>query len=116
MLEIIKNATADQVEQISKTPDLQLTDVPKQKRHDVVAEKREPSEEQLKSAIEDLNNTLQDLNVKRQFEVDKDVDKVIVKVIDSEKNKVIRQIPSEEALKLSKNVREMIGLLFDKKY
>jgi flagellar protein FlaG len=55
------------------------------------------------------------LNVKRQFEVDKEVDKVIVKVIDSEQKEVIRQIPSEEALKLSKNVREMIGLLFDSK-
>jgi flagellar protein FlaG len=80
-----------------------------------VAERRQPSEEQVKSAVEDLNNALQNLNVKRQFEVDKEVDKVIVKVIDSEQKEVIRQIPSEEAIKLSKNIKEMLGLLFDSK-
>jgi len=116
MLENIKNATAHQVEQVSKPAGVESKGGAQQHAREVVAEKRQPSEEQVKSAVEDLNNTLQSLNIKRQFEVDKEVEKVIVKVIDSEKEKVIRQIPSEEALKLSKNVREMIGLLFDSKY
>lgn len=116
MLEITKNAIANQLEQISERADVQFRDAPKKQRFDVVAEKKEPSEEQVKSAIEDLNSTLKFLNVKRQFEINKDVDKVVVKIIDTEKNEVVMQIPSEEALKLSKNVKEMIGLLFDKKY
>ncbi|MBC7197371.1 MAG: flagellar protein FlaG [Deferribacterales bacterium] len=115
MLDTIRNVTANHVEQASKPIDATSKDMAKHHAQQVVAEKRQPSEEQVKSAVEDLNKTLQNLNVKRQFEVDKEVDKVIVKVIDSEQKEVIRQIPSEEALKLSKNVREMIGLLFDSK-
>ncbi|MCB4204794.1 flagellar protein FlaG [Deferribacterales bacterium Es71-Z0220] len=115
MLDTIRNVTAHQVEQASKPIDAASKDMAKQQTQQVVAEKRQPSEEQVKSAVEDLNKTLQNLNIKRQFVVDKEVDKVIVKVIDSDEKEVIRQIPSEEALKLSKNVREMIGLLFDSK-
>jgi len=40
--------------------------------------------------------------------------KTVIKVIDRETVDTIQQIPPEEALKLSANMQEMIGLLFDK--
>jgi flagellar protein FlaG len=116
MLDALKNVTSASASQMGQSSrSNEAADIKAQAQQKNVAERRQPSEEQVKSAVEDLNNALQNLNVKRQFEVDKEVDKVIVKVIDSEQKEVIRQIPSEEALKLSKNVREMIGLLFDSK-
>ena len=64
-------------------------------------------------AVKDLNLTLDSLNVRREFRVDDSINDVVVKIIDKDDQKVIRQIPSEEAIKLSKNIREMVGILYD---
>jgi len=50
---------------------------------------------------------------KLQFVVDHSSKQVIVKVIDKETDKVIRELPPEELQRLHRNIREAIGLLFD---
>jgi flagellar protein FlaG len=50
---------------------------------------------------------------KLQFQVNKDLDEVVVKVIDSNTDKVIREIPSAEIQKLQIRIKEALGLLFD---
>ncbi|MDR0453180.1 MAG: flagellar protein FlaG [Deferribacteraceae bacterium] len=49
----------------------------------------------------------------RQFMVDEDLERLVVKIIDADTKELIRQIPTEDALKLSKKMQEMIGLLFN---
>jgi len=59
------------------------------------------------------------------FRVDNDLDKTIIKVVDADTDKMIRQIPSEELLTISKRIQalrdgddsgsELSGLLFDRK-
>jgi len=39
-----------------------------------------------------------------------------VTVIDTRNNEVIRQIPSEQAMKLAEKMKELVGMLFDEKY
>lgn len=64
-----------------------------------------PSESQtLSNAIEKLNSRIQNLNRNLQFSLDKDSGELLVKVIDAQTHKVIRQIPSEEALALAQNI------------
>jgi flagellar protein FlaG len=46
-----------------------------------------------------------------QFSLDKDSGKTVVKVMDTETNEVIRQIPTEEVLALSQAVDKFKGLL-----
>jgi len=69
--------------------------------------------EQLETSVKDLNSALKSLNVKREFTLAQETNEVVVKIIDSEDKKVIRQIPNEEAVKLSQNIKEMVGLLYD---
>ncbi len=57
------------------------------------------------------NNTA--LNKKLKFYVNKELNQVVVKVIDSTTDKVIKEIPPEEIQKLHIRIREAIGLLFD---
>lgn len=71
------------------------------------------NKEDVKSAVSDLNNALDSMNVRREFKIEDSTNDVVVKIIDKDEQKVIRQIPSEEALKLSKNIKEMVGLLYD---
>jgi flagellar protein FlaG len=58
--------------------------------------------------------TAQLFNRKIHLEVEDDIDMVIVKIIDSETEEVIRQVPPEELVELSKNAKELKGLLISK--
>ncbi len=49
------------------------------------------------------------------FSVDSASGETVIKVTDPATNDVIRQIPSEEVLKLNQEIRRMQGLLFSKK-
>jgi flagellar protein FlaG len=53
------------------------------------------------------------LNRKLSYSVNKELNQVVVKVVDSETDKVIRVIPSEALLKLHARMKEVIGLIFD---
>jgi flagellar protein FlaG len=72
--------------------------------------------EKVEIAIETLNEGLKSFDVKREFSVEKQLNAVIVRLIDKDKNEIIKQIPSEEALRLSKNIKEMVGLMLDEKF
>ena len=48
-----------------------------------------------------------------KFNVNNELGKVIVEVVDPATNKVIRQIPSEDLQKIQVNMKHTIGLLFD---
>ncbi len=50
-----------------------------------------------------------------EFTVEGNSDHIIVRVVDSATNQVIRQIPSEEALAISHALDRMTGLLFAQK-
>lgn len=58
-----------------------------------------------------VKNLQRDLN----FSVDDSTGDVIVQVVDGESGKVVRQIPSEEILRLAERLDEMRSLLFETK-
>ena len=53
------------------------------------------------------------LNRELKYSVNKELNQVVVKVVDGETDKVIRVIPSETLLKLHSRMKEVIGLIFD---
>jgi flagellar protein FlaG len=67
------------------------------------------------STAADLQRMGNVLHKKLQFVVDQQSNEVIVKVIDKETDKVIKELPPEELQRLHKNLREAIGLLFDER-
>jgi len=73
--------------------------------------REEPNEEQVKSAVEQLNAFIQTSSSNLQFSVDKESGMRIIKVVDPETNKVIRQMPSEEAVEIAKAIGKLQGLL-----
>jgi flagellar protein FlaG len=50
---------------------------------------------------------------KVQFSVNKELNQVVVTVVDSTTDKVVKQIPSEDIQKLKVRIRKAIGVLFD---
>lgn len=59
-----------------------------------------------------LNELVQNLHRELQFSVDDDSGQTIIKVIDRETDEVVRQIPSEEVLRLRKRLEEASGIIF----
>ncbi len=51
---------------------------------------------------------------KLQFSVNKEIGSVVVSVVDTNTNQVLKQIPSEDMQKLKARIRKAIGTLFDK--
>lgn len=68
-----------------------------------------------------VNNAVKNINValatlrreERHFSVDEDLGRLVVKIINSDTKELVRQIPTEETLSLSKRMQEMVGLLFN---
>jgi len=60
----------------------------------------------LKQAVSTLNDFVQTIQRNLEFSVDKESGVMVVKVVDAKSEKVIRQIPSEEAIKLARSVAE----------
>ena len=52
---------------------------------------------------------------KLQFSVNKELGAVVVRVVDSNTNQVLKEIPSEDIQKLKLRLRKAIGNLFDEK-
>tara|TARA_R110000868_G_scaffold58224_2_gene179996 strand:+ start:463 stop:882 length:420 start_codon:yes stop_codon:yes gene_type:complete len=79
------------------------------------------SAEQIETAAAQLSEFVQTNSRQLNFSVDEGSNKQVVKVTDAETGKIIRQIPSEEVLKLSERLQELqtevgtaVGLLFSK--
>jgi len=54
-------------------------------------------------------------NRRLQYSINRELDQIVVKVIDTETDKVIKVLPPEEIQRLHLRIREAIGLLFDEK-
>lgn len=75
-----------------------------------------PSSEQLKKAVEELNRAMRQSNRNLEFSVDDASNRVIVRLTDAETGEVIRQIPSEETLAISRAIGEFQqGMLLTQK-
>lgn len=77
------------------------------------ADAAKPSAEQTRKSLQEINQVLAGLSVSVQFQIDPDIKDVIVKVIDKDSGKVIRQMPSEDVVRLSKAMDNLKGLLFE---
>ena len=60
----------------------------------------------LKQAVSQLNDFVQNVQRDLQFSIDKESGAMVVKVIDAKSEKVIRQIPTEETLRLARSLVE----------
>ena len=67
----------------------------------------------LPEMVEVLNAKMQQMHRGLRFSVDDSSGRIIVKVMDLDTEELIRQIPSEEALRIMRSVGESQNLIFD---
>jgi flagellar protein FlaG len=74
-------------------------------------EEKNSEEVDLRQAVESLREYVQHVKRHLEFSVDSESGRDIIRVIDSETDEVIREIPPEEAIKMSQRLNESGGSL-----
>jgi len=73
----------------------------------------ELSKEDMTNLAGSLNNEIKQNFNNVQFGYSEDLNQLIVEVKDNVSGRVIRQLPSKEALQLAKKVKELVGIILD---
>ncbi|MFK3682091.1 flagellar protein FlaG [Pseudomonas sp. NPDC088890] len=71
--------------------------------------------EKVRSAVSEIEKFLSSTRRNLEFSTDEESGKIVVKVIASETGELIRQLPSEEALRIANSLSDVNSLLFDAK-
>lgn len=74
---------------------------------------RQPSNEQIKKAVESLNKKM--AHSEAVFGIHDDTNRVTIKIVDKDTKEVIKELPPEKTLDMIARVWEMAGILVDEK-
>lgn len=69
--------------------------------------------EDLRKAVEILNETVQKEDVALNFRIDETLNRPVVTVLSQETGEVVRQLPQEEVMRAVRNIDRMRGILFE---
>lgn len=69
--------------------------------------------ELLDQMIEDINQEYESRNIALKFSIDDKSDSLIIRVMDTTNDKMIRQIPPDEILNIRRRMRALLGDIFD---
>lgn len=70
-----------------------------------------PDLEKVTKAVNDINKSVQTLSQNLEFSVEENSHRVVVKIVDQQTRQVLRQIPTEEVLEISRSLDKLQGLL-----
>ncbi|HLA33277.1 MAG TPA: flagellar protein FlaG [Rhodocyclaceae bacterium] len=96
-------AVATPVKVVSKEVSLATSDQSVEAKSDIA--------EAMQRATDDLRRRVSAVAPELNFSVDEESGRSIIKIVDPATKEVIRQIPSEEALQMSKGINSLQGLL-----
>lgn len=77
------------------------------------AQEKEQLKEELSKMVEQRNDEMKKLNTSVSFRYDDTIEGLLVTVKDEDGEKVIRELPSKEAIELMKKMRDLVGSIFD---
>jgi flagellar protein FlaG len=74
-----------------------------------------PTQDEVREAIKEIQRNVGNSSTSLQFSVDRATGRTIVSIIDAETKEIVRQIPTEEVMKLARTLDRMQGLLVNGK-
>lgn len=74
-----------------------------------------PSDKDVQSAIEMANKRARMHNTNAQFAYHEETKRISIKIIDSETQEVVKEIPSEETLEMISKLYDLLGMVVDEK-
>jgi len=78
-------------------------------------EKRDIKPEELQKLIEEVKKKFDMLSKYLKIDIDQELEIPVVKIMERDTNRVIRQIPPDYLLELMKRIDQLLGLLMERK-
>jgi uncharacterized FlaG/YvyC family protein len=75
--------------------------------------KKESDLKEIQDTLEKVNKSLNIKNIALNYSVDEKTKDIVIKVVEKDSDRVIRQIPPEQVLKLRGRIKELLGVIFD---
>lgn len=76
---------------------------------------KQPSETEVQSITEELNNFMQSMNTDIKFQLHTKTNTLMIQVVEKENHKVLKEVPSHELLDMVARIRDCVGVFLDKK-
>lgn len=73
----------------------------------------EKVKELVQEAISYFDEFVKDFQVDLKYEIDDKTDELIIKIFEKGTDKLIRQIPPEEILRLKERINDLLGIIYD---
>jgi flagellar protein FlaG len=73
----------------------------------------ELSREEIADVVDRLNSGVRDMHERLNFSFHEKTQRVVVKIINTDTNEVIREIPAREAIKLLEHIQDFLGMIVD---
>ncbi|WP_029522586.1 flagellar protein FlaG [Persephonella sp. KM09-Lau-8] len=110
---LVEGQTLDRTrtKEINNSPAEQIA---KQQQEELKNSLQKLDKKQLEDLFKDIKEKFDYMNKYLKIEIDKDLHEPVIKIMDKQTNKVIRQIPPEYVLELAKRIDELVGLLIKK--
>lgn len=77
--------------------------------------KKDPTEKQIKAALEQANHQAKMKQTACEFTYDEDTKRISITVKDKDTDEIIREIPGEETLEMISKMWELAGILIDER-
>lgn len=74
-----------------------------------------PSVKEVEKKVEGLNTFLMTTNSQLRFQLHEELNEYYVTIINEQTNEIIKEIPSKKLLDIHAAMKEMIGMMIDKK-
>lgn len=107
-LQVVPKPNAQATSPVKKGGDVVVSDGqnPSADGKSVPVKPAEIGSDELTRAVSSLNQYVQNVQRDLEFSIDKDVNRIVIKVIDSQSKELIRQIPSQEILEIARALKE----------
>ncbi len=76
-------------------------------------EEKDNLEQQLLNLVKELNEEMETINTDLMFDYDDSISSLVLTIKQKESGKVIRQIPTDEAMELMKKMRDIVSVILD---
>ncbi len=80
---------------------------------DAKSSDKAPDRNQVNRVVESLNELADSLKRRIEFSIDDKTGQTVITIVDQDSDRVIRQIPPEELMRLAAHLREVQGLIID---
>jgi flagellar protein FlaG len=74
---------------------------------------RELKWDEISEIVDRLNSGVKDMHERLSFSVHEKTQRIVVKIVNTDTNEVIREIPSKDAIKLLEHIQDFLGMVID---